>query len=446
MMLPKPSAAERPASQAWIAETPATQRLLSVDALRGVDMFWIIGADSLAYALERMNSTPVTRFLAGQLDHVDWEGLHFYDLIFPLFVFIVGVSLVFSLTKTLERAGRAEALKRIFRRSVLLYLCGMFYHGGLSHPWPDVRFSGVLNRIALDYFFAAVLFCFFKPRALAGIFAGLLIGYWALMTFVPIRDIYLTREHLAMLAEKAGDANLAAQFRDKALTNPTDVKDSPVWAATKTMFYATTNWVSGKFDQGRNLSEHLDFQYLPGHFKAFEHEWAEPQGYLSTLPSIGTCLLGVFAGLLLKNQKIQGRRKVLYLISFGIASALVGWLWSIQFPIIKRAWTSSYVLVSGGYSAILLGIFYLIVDVWQARTWCQPFVWLGMNAITVYLVAEILGGFSSVAVRFAGGDVKAFFDAHVAKGFGEMMISLVGIMLAFWFVRFLYQRKVFIRL
>ena len=121
---------------------------------------------------------------------------------------------------------------------MLLYLCGMFYHGGLSHTWPDVRFSGVLNRIALDYFFAAVLFCFFKPRALVGICAGLLIGYWALMTFVSIRDIQLTREHLAMLAEKAGDTNLVAQFRDKTLTNPTTVKEADqVWAATKTMFY-----------------------------------------------------------------------------------------------------------------------------------------------------------------------------------------------------------------
>src|SRR5204862_1800279 len=134
-----------------------------------------------------------------------------------------------------------EALKRIFRRSVLLYLCGMFYHGGLSHPWPDVRFSGVLNRIALAYFFAAVLFCFFRTRALVGICAGLLVGYWALMPFLPIRHIQLPREHLAMLAEHAGDTKLAEQFRDKNLVNPTTVKDRPVGAATKRMFYATTN-------------------------------------------------------------------------------------------------------------------------------------------------------------------------------------------------------------
>jgi len=266
------------------------------------------------------------------------------------------------------------------------------------------------------------------------------------MTFVPIRDVQLTREHLGLLAEQTGDTNLAAQFRDKTLINPTTIKNSQVWAATKKMFYGTTNWVTGKFDQGRNLSDHLDFQFLPSHFNAYEHAWAEPQGYLSTLPSIATCLLGVFAGLLLQKQSIEDRRKVLYLISFGIAGAALGWLWSLQFPVIKRAWTSSYVLVTGGYSAILLGAFYFIVDVRQARNWCQPFVWIGMNSITIYLVAEIIGGFNSVALRLAGGDIRLFLDTRVAKGFGDLVISLLGLGLAFWFVRFLYRRKVFIRL
>src|SRR2546427_8007533 len=160
------------------SSTPATftQRLTSVDALRGFDMFWIIGAGSLVYALNRMSRSGPTEFLANQLEHADWEGFHFYDLIFPLFVFIVGVSLVFSLTRTIEGVGRAEALKRIFRRGILLFLLGIFYSGGFSSPWPDMRLMGVLNRIALAYFFAGLLFCFFRPRALVGICAGLLVG------------------------------------------------------------------------------------------------------------------------------------------------------------------------------------------------------------------------------------------------------------------------------
>jgi predicted acyltransferase len=420
-----------------------SQRLMSVDALRGFDMFWIIGADSLVYALRRLSPSKPTNFLADQLEHADWQGFHFYDLIFPLFVFLVGVSIVFSLTKTIERAGKADAIKRVIRRGILLYIVGVLYSGGFTRPWPDMRLLGVLNRIALAYFFAGLLFCFFKPRALLGICAGLLVGYWALMTFVPIRDIQLSRPNIARLAEQAGDAETAEYFSSRRSLNPSTVKDSPAWAATQKLFYSTTNYVHGKYEPGYNLSDHLDFQYLPG--KKWD-TFYDPEGFLSTLPAIATCLLGVFAGLLLKNQLIGGPKKVVFLISFGIAAALVGWLWNFQFPVAKKIWTSSFVLVAGGYSAILLGTFYWVVDVLQFRSWCQPFVWMGMNSITIYLTKNLLGGtFGLVAQRFVGGDLKTFFD-HQISGLGEMVISMVGLLIAFCFVRFLYKRKIFLRL
>ena len=132
-----------------VGNAPVSQRLMSVDALRGFDMFWIIGADSLVYALSRMTQSRPTSFLADQLDHAEWAGFHFYDLIFPLFVFIVGVSLVFSLTKSIQQVGRGDALKRVFRRSLLLFAVAIFYSGGFTSPWPDMRLMGVLNRIAL---------------------------------------------------------------------------------------------------------------------------------------------------------------------------------------------------------------------------------------------------------------------------------------------------------
>ena len=414
---------------------------MSVDALRGFDMFWIIGADSLVYALNRMSQTRPTSFLAEQLDHAEWKGFHFYDLIFPLFVFIVGVSLVFSLTKAIERAGRAEALKRVFRRSLLLFAVGIFYSGGLTSAWPDIRLMGVLNRIALAYFFAGLLFCFFKPRALVAICVGLLAGYWAIMTFVPVRDIQLTKDNLAQLATQAGDGKTAALFKEER--NPSAVSNSPAWAAAEKMLYTTTNRVTGRFDQGLNLANHIDFEYLPG--RKYD-TFFDPEGYLSTIPAVATCLLGVFAGLLLRSQTLQGRQKVVWLIAFGVAGVALGWLWGVQFPVIKKIWTSSYVLVAGGYSAILLGAFYLIVDVWQSRAWCQPFVWMGMNSITIYLASNIIGGFRRLAGRFAGGDLKMFFDNAVAKGFGDMVISIVGLLLAFWVVHFLYKRKIFLRL
>ena len=436
--------AQTPPPEMKPAESAAAgPRLMSVDALRGFDMFWIIGADSLVYALNRMSQTGPTKFLADQLEHAEWEGFHFYDLIFPLFVFIVGVSLVFSLAKTIALAGRPEALKRVFRRGILLFLIGIFYSGGFTHLWPDMRLLGVLNRIALAYLFAGLLFCFFNPRALAAICVSLLVGYWGLMTFVPIRDIQLTRSNIARLAQQAGDAQTAAYFADKDSPNPSTVKNSPAWAGAQKLFYSTTNRVTGKYGEGFNLSDHIDFQYLPG--KKWD-TFFDPEGFLSTIPAVATCLLGVFAGLLLKDQTIEDRSKVLYLISFGIGAAALGWLWNLQFPVIKKIWTSSYVLVAGGYSAILLGVFYLVVDTLKYQQWCQPLVWIGTNSITIYLTQNILGGFGKVARRLVGGDIESFFDEHLAQGMGEMILSIVGLLVAFWFVRFLYRRKIFLRL
>ena len=425
---------------------PVSNRLMSLDALRGFDMFWIIGADSLVYALSRMSQNPVTKFLAYQLDHAEWEGFRFYDLIFPLFVFMVGASIVFSLTKIINESGRAGAMSRVLRRGILLFAIGIFYSGGFTNPWPDMRLMGVLNRIALAYTAAGLLFCWFKPRTLVAICAGILIGYWAMMNFIPIRDIQLEKTNLAILSEQAGDAKSSKLFRESgnaASINPSAIKDSPAWAAAETMYAATTNRVTGKFDAGLNVANHFDFEHLP----ARKYDlFFDPEGILSTIPAVATCLLGIFAGLVLQSTKFSNSRKLTLLFGAGAACVAVGWLWGLQFPVIKKIWTSSYVLVAGGYSAMLLGAFYLVVDVWKYQKWCQPFVWMGMNAITIYLVKNFLGGsFSKLSARFVGGDIKTFLDDHVTKGFGDLMISVGGLLIAFWFVRFLHQKKIFLR-
>ncbi len=421
--------------------TPPSARLMSVDALRGFDMFWIIGADSLVYALNRLSKSKPTEFLADQLDHAEWAGFHFYDLIFPLFVFLVGVSTVFSLSRLIEKEGRAGALQRLIPRAILIFAVGIFYSGGFRHAWPDMRLMGVLNRIALAYLFGGLLFIFFKPRALVGIAAGLLLGYWALMALVPIRDIQLTKPTLAAVARERGDEKMAALF--EAEGNPSGIKNSPTWAAAETLFYSTTNYVTGKFGRGFNLCDQIDFRCLPG--RKYDN-FFDPEGFLSTIPAVATALLGIFAGLLLRNPAVSDGERVKYLLAFGILAVFVGFFWGLQFPVVKKIWTSSFVLVAGGYSAILLAAFYQVVDVWKYRAWCQPFVWMGMNSITVYLASNIIGGFRPLAERFVGGDIQAFFDNHVAKGFGSLMISLTGLFLAFCFVRFLYKRNLFLRL
>ena len=355
------------------------RRVVSVDALRGFDMFWIIGGDHVVRSLPDISDTPLTRALAGQMEHCEWAGFHFYDLIFPLFVWIVGVAIPFSLPRLIERHGRAAAVRRIVIRSIVLFLLGILYMGGVANGFENMYLAGVLHRIAVAYFFAGILFCFFKPRALAIIAVVLLVGYWVLLTFVPV----------------------------------------PGFGAAS-------------YEQGKNLAYYIDHRFLPG--RKFEGT------ILSTMPAVANCLLGIFAGLLLKDARWSDARRVQILFATGTISLGIGLLWSMQFPIIKLLWTSTYVLVACGVSAMLLAIFHLLIHVLHRRAWATPFVWIGMNAITIYLVGNIVN-FRNLANRFVGGDVA------VALGpYAELVRSLVALGLALMLVWFLYRRRIFLRL
>lgn len=379
------------------AEVPLalqTRRVLSVDALRGFSIFWIIGGDGAVHALAEMMHdkgpllSAIGSHLADQFTHAPWEGFRFYDLIFPLFIFVTGVAIVLSLTPLVEREGPARAHIRVLRRSLLLYGLGLIYYGGISEHWTDIRFLGVLQRIALCYLFASLLFLNFNWRGLVVALVALLAGYWALMTFVPVPGIGA--------GSFAPDANLA-------------------------------NWI--------------DARYLPGRL------WdstRDPEGLLSTLPAIGTCLLGVLAGLLLRDVRMSPRQKSLWLIGGGGVMIAVGYLWSLQFPVIKAIWTSSLVLVAGGYSAILLGLMYQAIDVSGLKRWATIFVWIGANAILLYFLNNVMS-FERFAVRFVGGDVAAFLDQAVTPGTGRFLAHALGLLFAIALAGFLYQRKIFLR-
>jgi len=158
----------------FAAAARTSERLFSLDALRGFDMLWILGGDVFINAMAAAFPTPSMQAVSRQFEHKAWEGFAFYDLIFPLFIFIVGVALVFSLTKLILTKGRAAALRRIIVRSVVLYLLGILHYGGLARQLTDVRLLGVLQRIAICYLMTALLFCFFRPRTLIAIAAVLL--------------------------------------------------------------------------------------------------------------------------------------------------------------------------------------------------------------------------------------------------------------------------------
>jgi predicted acyltransferase len=362
----------------------ASQRLVSLDALRGFDMFWIVGAEDIVHALRKIRPGTVVNFLSDQMQHKAWDGVAFYDLIFPLFIYIVGVSLVFSLSRSLGAVGRAATMRRVLTRSALLYLIGILYYGGLSEGVDKIRLLGVLQRIALCYLFTSLIFCVSRLRTMIVVCVTLLVGYWALMTLVPVPG--------------HGAGNLA---------------------------------------EGANLANYIDSRYLPLRKWDGDHD---PEGLLSTLPAIATCLMGVFAGLLLKSVRIANRKKVLYLTAAGAGCVLLGFLWGLQFPVIKKIWTSSYVLVAGGYSCLFLGAFYLIVEIFGATRWAMPFVWIGMNPITIYLAHNIVD-FRSLALRLVGGPLQRFLGSY-----GELLVTSAILGLSFLLVRFLYRRKIFLRL
>jgi predicted acyltransferase len=396
---------------------PASQRLLSLDTLRGFDMLMILGADESLTALQKMHDTGLTGFIATQFDHADWEGFRFYDLIFPLFVFMVGISIVFSLDKHLQAGGRKEAYWRIVRRFGLMYLLALIYSGGVMHRWPDIRLMGVLNRIALCYLCVSLLFLHVRWRGLAAITAGLLLGYWALMTFVP--------------------------FPDVRPRTPTGELVSPVLTATNTsqLDWSSTYQLRGVYDKGVNLANYLDQKYLPG--RKWDGTW-DPEGLLSTLPAVATCLLGVLVGLFLRKPGLSDQERVFWLTGAGVTCLVAGWLWGCQFPVIKKIWTSSYVLVAGGWSALLFAGFYQVIEIWQLRRWTTPFVWIGANAITLYMVNNLVNP-THLAERLAGGDVKHAIAAHLGQGAGDILLALVALGLLLALGRFLYQRRIFLR-
>ena len=380
-------------------------------------MFWILGGDALVHAIHRTWKNDFTDAIATQFDHCAWEGFHFYDLIFPLFVFIAGVSQVFSLNKIIEKEGRSAAVMRLLRRCVLLMLLGILYYGGLADGWEHVRLLGVLQRIGLASTFAGLLYCFYNTRGLILACLTLLIGYWALLTFVPIRDIKLEKNALKTLTAEKGIAD------------------------ERQLFEQTPATLTGSYEPGRNLTNHFDYQYLP--LRKW-NTYYDPEGILSTLPAIATCLLGIFAGLLLHGKEMTPNKKCLTLLLGGALAIGLGYLWGQQFPVIKNIWTSTFVLVAGGWSAILLGVFYWSVDIRGWKAWTVPFIWIGMNAITIYL-SETFINYQGLAKRIIGGPISKALDVYLANGAGGVAVAAFALGIIFLFTWYLYRKQIFLR-
>ena len=366
-------------------------RLKSLDVLRGFDMFFIMGGWQLVIALCVFLGFGENCFLADQMKHVDWHGFHFCDFIYPLFIFIAGVSFPFSCAKQLE-CGRTKAQIRlkILRRAVTLFLLGMLVDGFLIDA--TVHYGSVLGRIGIAWGIAAFLFTVLSWRKRALLCVLSLVGYWMLLRFVGAPD-----------------------HPEAALYSPLG-----------------------------NISGWLDRLVFPSAHFAEEGPYYN-QGPLATLTVVPvTAMLGVFAGEILKTGKPTPERKALVLFAGGTALVALGCLVAygcgpLSFPLNKKLWTSSYVLVAGGCSAALLALFYHLIDVrgWWRRT--LFFTVIGMNSITIY-VAQRLVDFRFTARFFLNGLAGA-----LPTSAGEVILDIGYIAVCWLFLYFLHRKGVFLK-
>jgi predicted acyltransferase len=321
--------------------SPTKGRLLSIDALRGFDMFWIIGGGEVFGALARVQQNPVTQTIHDQLEHVSWAGCHFEDLIYPLFLFIIGIVLPYSINR---RRDQGESVGRLYwhflKRSILLVVLGNIPAGLFTFTkWPFM--GGVLSHIGLCYFFAAALILHTGWRTRTGLVAGYLLLYWLALLRVPVPG------------SGAGD-----------------------------------------FTEQGCLASYIDRHFISGQL------WNE--GPASTPSGIVIILWGSLAGLWLRSVRPEGQ-KAAGLFGLGLASVALGLVWSHSLPMIKRVvWSSSYVTFACGWSLIALAIFYWIIDVQGYRRWTTFFVVIGMNAITIYFLQSIVD-FGAIAKFFVQG-------------------------------------------
>ena len=366
---------------------PEGKRLYSLDALRGFDMFWIMGGESIFIGLASLTGWPIFQWWAEQLEHVPWHGFHFYDMIFPLFLFIAGISFPYSVAK---RAAANENRKLLYRhviiRGLTLVLLGIFYNNAIRFDFGALRYGSVLGRIGLAWMFAAIIFMNTKLNWRIVWCAGLLIGYYLLMLLFPAHDL-----------------------------GSTDV-----------------------FSREGNLTSYIDRLLMPGKLYLGNHD---PEGILSTIPAISTALLGMFTGEFLKSRYLIDKplRKVLFMVAAAICLMIIGQVWNLFFPINKNLWTSSFVCFVGGLSLLLFSIFYLIIDVWNYRKWAFIFVVIGVNPITIYLAERIIN-FRSASKFFFGGFISLFPETW-APMLNGIAITAIG-----WvFLYILYRKKIFLK-
>ncbi len=361
--------------------TEPQKRLYSLDALRGFDMFWITGGGALAVALSKITGAE---WLEAQMEHAEWAGFHFEDLIFPLFMFIAGVAIPFAVKAKLEKnVPRKKLLRKVFLRMVTLILLGILYNGTFKNGFENGRIASVLAQIGIGYFFAAVIVIYFdsfKSRLIW--LAGILTGISIIQLLIPVPG-----------------------FGAGVLT--------------------PEGCINGFIDQ------HL----LPGRLYGGTFD---PEGILCSLSATGVTLLGTIAGNILRKKSTTDWQKIGYMAATGVGLIILALILSTFYPIIKKCWTSTFNILTGGIGFLLLSLFYLIIDHWGFKKWAFYFRIIGMNSIFIYLFTRIINV----------TNVTEFFVGWLAKPMGEngeLFTLISGLALVWLLLYYMYKKNIFLR-
>lgn len=359
-------------------------RLISLDAMRG---FTIAG-------MILVNYPASWQYIYPPLEHAEWDGLTPTDLVFPFFLFIVGVSITLSFTKLLEKNTPKNTLyRKIVIRAIKIFAVGIILSLIPNFEFGNIRFAGVLQRISIVFLVCSFVFLNTSIRFQAWLGAIILVAYWLAMTLIPTPGV--------------GEVSL---------------------------------------EKGVNLAAWVDSVLLPG--RMWQGTW-DPEGILSTFPAIVTGITGLLAGHLLLSKRTPNEKANILLVC-GFASLVAGYIWGLTFPVNKNLWSSSYVLVTSGLASLTLGTMYYVVDIRNYTSGTRPGIIFGANAIAVYVLSDIISIFF-YSINFGSASLNQHFmngltTTGIAPELASMLYAIIFVMINFLIAYFLYKKKIFIRL
>lgn len=363
-----------------------TNRLISIDALRGFDMLMICGADAFFRSLEGKTSMTWLDSLAHQFEHPEWIGFTFYDFIFPLFLFVAGVSIPFSLGKLKEaNAPKSQIYRKAFWRMMILIGLGILDKNA-PFPffyWEQIRLGSVLGRIGIAGFVTVVLFLNFNATKRLLIASGILVLYYGAVFLVPVPGF------------GAGDLSFEGNL---------------------------VGWFDRTFLPGRLLQGQFD-----------------ELGILTTFLAICLTIFGAHAGEILRKINSSENQKLKELLITGLIFIGIALVWNLHFPIFKRMWTSSFIMLTSSLAFLSLGFFYLVIDILKFQKWAFFFVVVGMNSLTIYMIYRFVNFRYTSRLLFEG------LYKPLGENWMPVMESLGALGLVWLFLYFLYRKKIFFK-